>query len=46
MCNNSQHLHLPDEIPLQLALSWEDSDEAWGFKDLDSRYLYANTPFF
>ncbi|CNK42504.1 LuxR-family transcriptional regulatory protein [Yersinia aldovae ATCC 35236] len=46
MCNNSQHLHLPDEIPLQLTLSWEDSDEAWGFKDLDSRYLYANTPFF
>lgn len=46
MCNNSQYLHLSNEIPLQLMLLWENSDEAWGFKDLDSRYLHANIPFF
>ncbi|HDL6963476.1 TPA: PAS domain-containing protein [Yersinia enterocolitica] len=45
MFNNSQYLHLPGEIPLQLMLLWESSDEAWGFKDLDSRYLHANIPF-
>lgn len=45
MCNNNQYLHLPNEIPLQLMLLWESSDEAWGFKDLDSHYLHANIPF-
>ncbi|CNH10689.1 helix-turn-helix transcriptional regulator [Yersinia pekkanenii] len=45
MRKNSQHLHLPDEIPLQFILLWESSDEAWGFKDLDSHYLHVNTPF-
>ncbi|WP_145559708.1 PAS domain-containing protein [Yersinia mollaretii] len=45
MCKNTQHLSLPDEIPLQLILLWENSDEVWGFKDLDSCYLYANTPY-
>ncbi|HDL8287097.1 TPA: PAS domain-containing protein [Yersinia enterocolitica] len=45
MCKNIQYLHLPDEIPQQLMLLWESSDEVWGFKDLDSHYLYANNPF-
>ncbi|EKN3726367.1 TPA: PAS domain-containing protein [Yersinia enterocolitica] len=45
MCKNNQHLRLPDEIPPQLRLLWDSSDEAWGFKDLDSRYLHANIPF-
>ncbi|MGN1639515.1 PAS domain-containing protein [Yersinia enterocolitica] len=45
MCKNNQHLRLPNETPLQLRLLWDSSDEPWGFKDLDSRYLHANIPF-
>jgi DNA-binding CsgD family transcriptional regulator len=45
MCKNIQCLHLPEEIPPQFMLLWESSDEAWGFKNIYSRYLYANIPF-
>ncbi|WP_145589835.1 PAS domain-containing protein [Yersinia rochesterensis] len=45
MCKNNKHFHLPNEVPSQFIFLWESSDEAWGFKDIDSRYLYANTPF-
>ena len=45
MHKNNHYLKLPDETPKQLILLWENSDEAWGFKDLDSHYLFTNSPF-
>ncbi|KAA1175558.1 PAS domain-containing protein [Photorhabdus heterorhabditis] len=36
----------PSNITPQLILMWERSDEPWGAKDLQSRFIYANPVFY
>lgn len=46
MPNNIRSIYLPDEVPPQFVSLWQTSDEVWGFKDHNCRYVYANAPFF
>ncbi|OCQ51128.1 transcriptional regulator MalT [Photorhabdus australis subsp. thailandensis] len=36
----------PNNITPQLIYTWERSDEPWGAKDLQSRFIYANSAFY
>ncbi|CAQ85122.1 MULTISPECIES: PAS domain-containing protein [Photorhabdus] len=36
----------PNNITPQFILMWERSDEPWGAKDLQSRFIYANPAFY
>ncbi|OWO84028.1 LuxR family transcriptional regulator [Photorhabdus luminescens] len=42
-----QHIkNRPNNITPQLIHMWENSDEPWGAKDLQSRFIYANSAFY
>lgn len=33
-------------LPAQLLMFWENSQEPWGIKDIDSKYIYANRAYY
>jgi len=33
-------------LPAQLLMLWESSQEPWGVKDIDSKYIYANRAYY
>jgi len=33
-------------LPAQLLMFWENSQEPWGVKDIDSKYIYANRAYY
>ncbi|MCT8350236.1 LuxR family transcriptional regulator, partial [Photorhabdus temperata] len=42
-----QHIkNKPSNITPQLIHTWERSSEPWGAKDLQSRFIYANSAFY
>ncbi len=45
-CNFEKFSEIPVRISPQLLILWENSNEPWGVKDVDSKYVYVNRAYY